>query len=760
MIPRQLNERHLADLGASGITEEFALRNGCFSGSAEQVRAILGFNQTNSPGLVFPYPGTNGNGQKPFMRVKPDTPFVDENGRPAKYLSPKFATNRLYVPCGVELAFKDPSIPLYITEGEKKAQKAAQERLMCVALAGVQCWRGKGADGASRPIPDLDLIEWKKRAVFIVFDSDAAHNRNVRDAEHALAKELASRGATVRAYRLPGTKDKKVGLDDYLCAHTVQEFLQLPQEDPLKGKGKIDTTALVDRLEAQHLEPKGLIAEIRKLSDLKAFERKREVSRLILSDLKRQGTFYRTSTDALYFFAHATKTLLTLDSVEFARLITEVYGVNRSEEEFAYLLAELENEACRRGTFTEIRQCAYYNRDSGVLYVSNNQNQVYRLDGENITLVDNGTDGVLFLPDPMAEPFTYLDSGSSEESLLHRLLLDRINFSVSPHSLLTREEYQLLLYLYLLALVFESLHPTKPLALFTGPKGAGKTWTLKAVGLWLFGSHFNVTTLAKDKEDAFITTICARSFVAYDNVDGKIAWLNDRLATAATGQRIELRKLYTTNETAVYAPRCFVALTSRTPKFKRDDVVDRLLLFRVERLSAFQSEAALLEEIQRNRDALWTEYLDDLNEVVAGLQEQTAQLSTSHRMADFATFAQRVGNILGQENEVLAVLDKLGKDQSAFLLEDDPIAQALAAWLENSANQNQAISSGDLFVALSATAQGQGIVFPFKSAGGFGQRLKHLLSNLEDNRLLSRICGWVPARVRRQGYDTARFPQL
>jgi hypothetical protein len=241
VMPRRLEARHLADLAASGITEEFALQNGCFSGSVEQVKAILGFNPTNSPGLVFSYPGTNGNGQKPFMRVKPDVPPVID-GKPAKYLSPKGAANRLYVPRGVELAFKDPSISLYIVEGEKKALKTALERLMCIALAGVWCWKTKGDDGQSRPIPDLDRIEWVGRAAYIVFDSDAVQNPKVRDAEQALAKELRGRGAVVRVIRLPGTEQKKVGLDDYLLTHTVQEFLQLPHEDPFRDVDFVSAT--------------------------------------------------------------------------------------------------------------------------------------------------------------------------------------------------------------------------------------------------------------------------------------------------------------------------------------------------------------------------------------------------------------------------------------------------------------------------------------------------------------------------------------
>jgi hypothetical protein len=92
------------------------------------VTDIIGFNPTNSPGLAFPYSPSNESGLKPYIRIKIDKPPVI-NGKPAKYLSPKGSSNRLYIPPGVEVVLKDTSKPLYLTEGEKKALKAWQEGL-------------------------------------------------------------------------------------------------------------------------------------------------------------------------------------------------------------------------------------------------------------------------------------------------------------------------------------------------------------------------------------------------------------------------------------------------------------------------------------------------------------------------------------------------------------------------------------------------------------------------------------------------------
>ena len=135
--------------------------------------------------------------------------------------------------------------------------------------------------------------------------------------------------------------------------------------------------------------------------------------------------------------------------------------------------------------------------------------------------------------------------------------------------------------------------------------------------LWLFGSGFDVTSLTK--EDDFDAAVTANYIVAFDNVDGKIDWLNDKLAHTATGKMIQKRELYTTNRNIRFFPKCFLMLNARTPAFKRDDVTDRLLLFRTEPILALRSEAEIITEVMKKRNEIWSDLLNDLNEIVSSL---------------------------------------------------------------------------------------------------------------------------------------------
>ncbi len=212
-----LTPGHHDELSRSGLSIETIGRAGIYSATAEGVRDVLGYGA--GPGLVFPYPALNGHA--PYARVKIDKPGPDGK----RYRSPMKQPNRLYIPALLDAkVLADPATPLWVTEGEKKSLKACQEGLPCIAVSGVWSWRTRQTDQrVSAPISDLDLIAWRGRLVYLVFDSDLATNVKVQMAESALAKELRRRGAHVLAIRLPGGPDgEKCGLDDYLLTHNVE----------------------------------------------------------------------------------------------------------------------------------------------------------------------------------------------------------------------------------------------------------------------------------------------------------------------------------------------------------------------------------------------------------------------------------------------------------------------------------------------------------------------------------------------------------
>ncbi len=215
-----LTLEHRVELHCSGLSDETITAAGFLSVSAEEASALLGF-RVESAGWAIPY-----DDEGSYHRVKLDTPGPDGK----RYRSPRGRGNRLYLPPSLDPAvLKDPTIPLYITEGEKKALCSMQEGIPCVALAGVWAWMQKKADGiTSEPISDLDQIAWAGRLVNVVFDSDLVSNSLVATAERALGTYLATRGAHPYAIHLPaGLNGAKVGLDDLLVEHGVGALVTL-----------------------------------------------------------------------------------------------------------------------------------------------------------------------------------------------------------------------------------------------------------------------------------------------------------------------------------------------------------------------------------------------------------------------------------------------------------------------------------------------------------------------------------------------------
>jgi len=89
-------------------------------------------------------------------------------------------------------------------------------------------------DAPSDPIPDLDLIQWRGRTVYLCFDSDVTQKREVRRALWALRCELARRGAEVRVVHLPQGEDGgKVGLDDFLATRGADALRRLLDDAPV-----------------------------------------------------------------------------------------------------------------------------------------------------------------------------------------------------------------------------------------------------------------------------------------------------------------------------------------------------------------------------------------------------------------------------------------------------------------------------------------------------------------------------------------------
>ncbi len=190
-------------------------------------------------------------------RWKPCQPRIDARGRAVKYeaqpgkrpglLLPRVPADaaaliaerhQLGGPAAGESfwqwALDNPSLPLVVVEGEKKACALISIGVAAVGLAGVDLGRVVERDDAGKRVseqltPELALLAAGDRQITIAFDADPkpATKRRVGRSAVRLGHCLAKAGAAVKVARLSLHNGDKCGPDDLLVANGAEALLKV-----------------------------------------------------------------------------------------------------------------------------------------------------------------------------------------------------------------------------------------------------------------------------------------------------------------------------------------------------------------------------------------------------------------------------------------------------------------------------------------------------------------------------------------------------
>lgn len=218
-------------VSGSGVTEEIAKLNVEALSDKKEIARRLGWKAYHhTPGWwvsgIDPTTGLT----SPFGQFKPDTPiqFPDAD-KPAKYLTPKIPYDAICLNVGEEdywqTILDDPSIPIAITEGAKKAGALISNGYPAIALCGVEMGLIKG----NKLVPNLEQFAVTGRPVFLNFDADLIIKSEVRKALIKLATALKRSGCLV----FVTTWDIELGkgIDDVLVdrgREAVDEIMKNP----------------------------------------------------------------------------------------------------------------------------------------------------------------------------------------------------------------------------------------------------------------------------------------------------------------------------------------------------------------------------------------------------------------------------------------------------------------------------------------------------------------------------------------------------
>lgn len=705
----------LADLHLQELAEDSAIHSSVIEergyrtvwGKNDPLLLEAGFSTQQRRGFGWMAPIFPVVGSRALWVYKPQSPRQNEKGRPIKYEWPAGQSPVLDCHPRMRPYLADPSRRLWVTEGIKKADALVSQGEVAVALLGVYSWRGTNEFGGKTALADWEVVTLNDREVFLAFDSDVRDNLHVQEALERLAAFLSRKGARVFIVDIPSRPDSaKQGVDDFLATGgTVEQLIVRASDAPSFADG------LAKRLGQK------------RMSRLD----KEKLARDIREDMSLVGRFVRTPADEVFYFRNGR--LIPIERLDPAwrSLLSTEYRLNGSESLFHWVSEDIFTHAYRYGQPVTPYRLAHWDAQTKVLYVTDFADGLFRLDGQEIRHLPNGSDGVLFRDVSLAEP---VKPEFGRQGLLAEYLLSLPNLIPSY---LTPEEQRAMLRCWLQAIFLPEENPTRPIAALVGPKGSGKSIFGKGLLRLIYGPRLTVST--PTTEEAFDVLVSNLPLVALDNVDGHIPWLNDRLAVVSTGYAVHKRELYTTNKLGWFMSEAAVVVTSRDPHFRRDDVADRLLVLRTQRLSWFMDEASLLRQIDVHRNAMWGEILSDLNHIVAQLRLDDTVPASLIRLADFGRFGAIAARAKGPEAETQwwHIMERLQQEQDTFTLEDDPFVEALMHWLDNAANRDRLVSAGTLHQELNEIAQREKLSFDraYRSPQGLAKRIAHIREALE-----------------------------
>ena len=296
--------------------------------------------------------------------------------------------------------------------------------------------------------------------------------------------------------------------------------------------------------------------------------------------------------------------------------------------------------------------------------------------------------------------------------------LDRLPviFELAPTAPLTQPMVLVLFrVLTLIHFVKDILPTTRPLCIPVGPPGSGKTTFARVVGTVVSGLNFNVVTVPTTERD-FWPVVAAGHPVVFDNAEDPPKWLPNALATATSGAGSQSRKLYSNFEVVTLRAQGILWLTTFSAGI-RGDLLDRSLIFRLDRPREFFPESLL-----------WAELREALPRIQGQAEAASAEVRRriafgklprpargTGRLADFAALGHLVAEVTGGPDDAAlfdAAMQCMQAERDRLASDGYPMFAPLIDFARSEQNYDQTTETyGMWFTArflLSVVSQGAG----------------------------------------------------
>jgi hypothetical protein len=394
------------------------------------------------------------------------------------------------------------------------------------------------------------------------------------------------------------------------------------------------------------------------------------------------GAFYRDPKGKLFHADDAG--VVAVESVAFKARVSVAVGVNRKHKDFGERLAEAEDMAEQFATTARVAHCSAFDRDGKRFFVNLGAGYIIEISKRGRRKVPNGVGGVLFVDEQGFEPIDpkalerYAGKDARALKEFRRNVLD-----FPPPAVLTRPEAEALGLATWIGFFFDrEFARGRPLLLFVGPIGSGKTMCARKLGCAYYGHAFEVSVSAAQDRGVkdLAAAVAHTTLTVRDDLNAAPSGLVELLLCVATGAQFELSRFHETLAREQIPMRGSVVFTATSPKWaKRQDLLSRLVIVQVKRDDRLreteETEEDRLARAYRSRAAGWHLVLVALQRIVAS-SEQPATLT---RFRSWEQGVRRALRAFGPEDDLVAALQKMGAERTELALRADPFLGMLQA---------------------------------------------------------------------------------
>ena len=374
-------------------------------------------------------------------------------------------------------------------------------------------------------------------------------------------------------------------------------------------------------------------------------------------------------------------TLMRVMSDEFYAFVAKhakLEDVDPKKGDLAKVLGLVKQIAVNEDYSRGVRPGNSWERRGDAVYISSGDTEMCRVKDGKCEIVQNGTDGVVFLRGKTLAPWKLVDGGGKDPFATAKIFTGA-SFADANGLMNVR--------LWTMNLL--ACHATKPPLLITGGAGSGKTRMAKGIkeilGMRQDGALDLSVQQIEDGDkglDAFWATVNDGKLEVFDNFDTKVKWASDTLQTAATDGQTKRRTLYTTFGVSILRANAHIILTSNNPIFSTEGnggLADRLITIPLTLNRNVSQDAELSAEIAANRNEYLTWIARTLAKVL--MDKEPVDKSINRRHPDYGEFSVRVGRAIGDEEGVVQALGAAEADKAILPLMNDAVTKEIMSVL-------------------------------------------------------------------------------